>query len=268
MRRMSNDRGSDGPMVTARGLKKSYRLHAMKVPVLRGVDVSVTRGEFVAIMGPSGCGKTTLLNCLSGLDESDEGTIMLDGKDLATMGDRARTRFRAEKMGFVFQAFNLIPVLTAVQNVEMPLLLRGASRAEARDRALEALAQVGLSDRADHKPTELSGGQQQRVAIARALVNKPAVIWADEPTGNLDQEATEAVLDLLRGLNRHQGVTLVVVTHDTDVAKAAHRIVRMRDGRIVDGRSVAEAAPTVPAPSPTNGHKKARVVPPAKVTFR
>src|SRR5262249_22563017 len=171
----------------------------------------VERGEMVAVMGPSGCGKTTLLNCLAGLDTIDSGVIAIDGKDLATLSDGRRTDYRARAMGFVFQNFNLLPVLSAAENVELPLLVLGGRQGEARRRARETLAAVGLSDRERHKPAELSGGQRQRVAIARALVNDPAIVWADEPTGNLDSDSAGEVMDLLEEMNRQRGQTVVLV---------------------------------------------------------
>jgi ABC-type lipoprotein export system ATPase subunit len=223
----------DGSIVEARGLRKTYTLGKIDVEALRGVDVTVRRGEIVAIMGPSGCGKTTLLHCLSGLDDFDAGVVILAGASLREMSDDRKAEFRARNTGFVFQSYNLLPVLSAVENVELPLLLAGARGREARRRALETLEAVGLADRSRHRPSELSGGQQQRVAVARALVNGPAVIWADEPTGNLDSEAAEDILDLMCELNAENGQTFVVVTHAAQVAERAHRILRMRDGRIV-----------------------------------
>jgi putative ABC transport system ATP-binding protein len=217
-------------IVRATGVRKVYR-GGTEVEALRGVDLIVERAEMVAIMGPSGSGKTTLLNCLSGLERTDGGEILIDGRDLAALSDDDRTEHRARSMGFVFQAFNLLPVLTAAENVEIPLLLLGDRPREARRRAVEMLAHVGLDARADHRPEQLSGGEQQRVAVARALVHRPAVVWADEPTGNLDSESTEAVMDLLVRLNG-EGQTIVLVTHNPQVAELAARTVRMRDGRI------------------------------------
>jgi putative ABC transport system ATP-binding protein len=211
-------------------VRKLYDAGAGSVAALRGVDFAVEQGEMVAIMGPSGCGKTTLLNCLSGLDEPSSGEIIIAGTSLKSLSDRQRTAYRARQMGFIFQSFNLLPVLSAVENVELPMLVAGENGRKARRRALEMLAVVGLADRARHRPAELSGGQQQRVTIARALVNNPAIVWADEPTGNLDGEAAEHVMDLLCKLNQEQGQTLVVVTHAPEVGARASRIVRMRDG--------------------------------------
>jgi putative ABC transport system ATP-binding protein len=220
-------------LVEARDLHKSYRRGAVQVPALRGVDFAVRGGEMVAIMGPSGCGKTTLLNCLAGLDRIDRGDVLVEGQSLRRLSDDARATYRARRMGFVFQAYNLLPVLTALENVELPLLLGGENERTARQRGTAALAEVGLAERMSHRPSELSGGQQQRVAIARALVTRPAIVWADEPTGNLDSEAAAEILDLMADLNRTLGQTLVVVTHAPEVARRAHRLVTMRDGRIV-----------------------------------
>ena len=220
-------------IVFASGVRKIYS-GATEVEALRGIDLAVSRGELVAIMGPSGSGKTTLLNCLSGLERIEAGQILVDGRELGEMSDDDRTRYRARHMGFVFQAFNLLPVLTAAENVEIPLLLLEERPAEARRRAVETLAQVGLEERADHRPDQLSGGEQQRVAVARALVHRPAVVWADEPTGNLDSESTAAVMDLFVRLNAG-GQTIVMVTHNPSVAALARRTIKMRDGRIEDG---------------------------------
>jgi putative ABC transport system ATP-binding protein len=220
----------DGAIVQARRLRKVYH-GAEEVEALRGIDLLVERGEMVAIVGPSGSGKTTLLNCLSGLDTFDGGQVVIDGQDLSSMSDRARTAYRSRNMGFVFQAFNLLPVLSAAENVEIPLLLQGVSSRESRRRALEMLETLGLAHRANHRPDQLSGGEQQRVAVARALIHKPAVVWADEPTGNLDSEVTNVIVELLVRMNR-TGQTIVLVTHNPQVAERAARTVRMRDGRI------------------------------------
>jgi putative ABC transport system ATP-binding protein len=222
-----------GPIVEARDLVKRYRGVGVTVEALRGVDVQVAAGEIVAIMGPSGCGKTTLLHCLSGLDSFDEGEVWINGTALRAMSDDQKAALRARETGFVFQAYNLLPVLNAVENVELPLLLAGLQGREARVRAMRALEAVGLEHRARHRPSELSGGQQQRVAIARALVNGPAVVWADEPTGNLDSESVRDILDLVDQLNRINGQTFVLVTHDPRVAERAHRVLRMHDGLVV-----------------------------------
>jgi ABC-type lipoprotein export system ATPase subunit len=220
--------------VQARAVDKTYDAGKVEVHALRDVTFSVTRGEMVAIMGPSGSGKTTLLNCLSGLDCIDAGEILIDGVSLGAMSDEQRTDYRARRMGFVFQFYNLMPVLTAVENVELPLLVSRVPAKEARRKALEALDLVGLAQRAAHVPDELSGGQRQRVTIARALVNDPAIVWADEPTGDLDSENAEEIVALMRQLNRERGLTLLIVTHDISVGRATDRIVRMVDGQIVD----------------------------------
>ena len=220
-------------IIRAEGVVKTYDTGTTKVRALRGVDFAVARGEMVAVMGPSGCGKTTLLNCLSGLDDVDAGTIRLEGQDLAKMGDRKRTDYRAKRMGFVFQVYNLLPVLSAVENVELPLLVAGVRPKEARTKAMAALETVGLREWAKHRPAELSGGQRQRVTIARSLVNDPAIVWGDEPTGALDSATATEIMALLRELNGTQGLTLVLVTHDPGVGRQCDRIVRMRDGLIV-----------------------------------
>lgn len=219
-------------IVEAEGVWKVYHTGALKVEALRGVDLTVKTGEMLAIMGPSGCGKTTLLNCLSGLDDLTQGRVAIEGVDLAKMSDDQKSLFRARRMGFIFQAYNLLPVLNAQENVELPLLLAGVSEAEAHTAAVNALKMVGLEDWKSHKPMELSGGQQQRVTVARALVNKPAIVWGDEPTGNLDSENSKEIVDLLRGLNRDYRLTLVLVTHDQGVAQQTDRIVQMRNGRV------------------------------------
>src|SRR5438067_566222 len=224
---------SDIPIIQARKVKKIYRSGQLRVEALRSIDLEVAQGEMIAIMGPSGCGKTTLLNCLAGLDTIDEGDIFIQGDNLRDLTDNQRTSYRARRMGFVFQDFNLLPMLTAVENVELPMLVSKVPSRKARKRALEVLDMVGLSDRAQHRPAELSGGQRQRVTIARALTNDPAIVWADEPTGNLDSETAQDILDLLYRLNREHGQTLVVVTHDREVGKLANRIITMRDGQIV-----------------------------------
>jgi putative ABC transport system ATP-binding protein len=227
------ERGAES-IVEARGVDKTYDTGKVEVPALRAVTFSVRSGEMVAIMGPSGSGKTTLLNCLSGLDAIDGGDVLIEGVSLATMSDRARTDYRARRMGFVFQFYNLMPVLTAVENVELPLLVARVEAREARGKALAALDLVGLRERAAHLPDELSGGQRQRVTIARALVNEPAIVWADEPTGDLDSENAEEIVALMRRLNRARGLTFLIVTHDITVGRSTDRIVRMVDGEIVD----------------------------------
>jgi ABC-type lipoprotein export system ATPase subunit len=221
-------------IIQATGIHKTYDTGRIQVHALRGVDLTVQRGEMVAIMGPSGCGKTTLLNCLSGLDSVDQGDVRIEGTLLAQMSDDERTIYRAKRMGFVFQFYNLLPVLMAVENVELPLLVSGVKAGEARHRAQETLGLVGLADWSHHRPAELSGGQRQRVTIARSLVNEPAIIWADEPTGDLDSETADDVMSLMERLNQENSQTFVLVTHDPRVAERSHRIVRMRDGLIID----------------------------------
>jgi ABC-type lipoprotein export system ATPase subunit len=221
-------------IVEARGVEKTYDTGKVAVHALRGVDLRLVRGEMVAIMGPSGCGKTTLLNCLSGLDAVDAGEIVIEGTPLSAMSDRERTDYRARRMGFVFQFYNLMPVLSAVENVELPLLVARVGARDARERAIEALDMVGLAEWASHVPDELSGGQRQRVTIARALVNDPAIVWADEPTGDLDSENAGEITDLMRRLNRERGLSFLIVTHDIGVGRKTDRIVRMVDGEVVD----------------------------------
>ena len=222
------------PIVEARDVDKRYDTGKLEVHALRGVTFTVSRGEMVAIMGPSGSGKTTLLNCLSGLDAIDAGEVLIEGVALRAMTDVERTDHRARRMGFVFQFYNLMPVLTAVENVELPLLVARVGAKHARRMAMEALEMVGLGERATHLPEELSGGQRQRATIARALVNNPAIVWADEPTGDLDSENAAEIVALMRRLNIERGLTFLIVTHDISVGRATDRIVRMLDGEIVD----------------------------------
>jgi putative ABC transport system ATP-binding protein len=230
-----------GPLLEAVGVRKVYRGAATAVEALVGLDLRVARGELVAVMGPSGSGKTTLLNCLSGLEDIDGGRVVVDGRDLFSMSDAERTHHRAHAMGFIFQSFNLIPVFDAAENVELPLLLQGIRPREARARALAMLERVGLASRASHRPNELSGGEQQRVTIARALVGRPAIVWADEPTGNLDSAMAASVMDLLAQLNRDEGQTILLVTHDPQIGGRAGRVLRMRDGRLVADEHTATA---------------------------
>jgi ABC-type lipoprotein export system ATPase subunit len=222
------------PIVEARAVHKTYDTGAAQVRALRGLDLSVEAGEMVAIMGPSGCGKTTLLNCLSGLDAVDAGEVLIDGTELSQLSDRERTDYRARRMGFVFQFYNLLPVLSAVENVELPLLVSRVRGSDARQRALAALDRVGLAGRADHVPDELSGGERQRVTIARSLVNDPAIVWADEPTGDLDSENAAEIVALMRTLNLDRALTFLIVTHDIAVGRRTDRIVRMLDGEVVE----------------------------------
>ena len=214
--------------------EKIYESGPLSVRALQGINLEILPGEMVAIMGPSGCGKTTLLNCFSGLDELTSGEVYVDGKSLGSMTDKQKTEYRAKRMGFIFQSYNLLPVLTAVENVELPLLIVGNPPKRARVTAMAILEQMGMKGWAQHKPSELSAGQQQRAAIARALVNSPAIIWADEPTGNLDTDTSRQIMQLLKQLNAGNRQTFIVVTHDPAVSEWANRILRMRDGRIVE----------------------------------
>lgn len=220
-------------IVKVKNLKKVYNKgEPNEVRAVDGVNLEVRKGELVAIMGPSGSGKTTLLNCISGIDEATSGEILVAGEDLQKMKDKKKTNYRARNMGFIFQTFNLIPVLNAVENVEMPLLVTGIHAKEARERAMEMLKVVGLDDRAHHKPSELSGGQVQRVTVARSLVHKPAIVWADEPTGNLDRKTAFQVFDLMLKLNEQYKETFVVVTHDEEIAERTQKIIQMESGKI------------------------------------
>jgi putative ABC transport system ATP-binding protein len=225
----------DGVLVSARELRRDYAMSAGIVHAVRGVSLEVLTGEYVAIVGPSGCGKSTLLNLLGAIDEPSSGTLSIAGQSVSGFSDREATLFRLRNIGFVFQRFYLMPVLTALENVELPMAEAGAQKDERRRRARELLEYVGLAGRVNHRPTELSGGEQQRVAIARALANRPALLLADEPTGELDARTGAEVIALFERLN-HDGTTIVVVTHDEDLAQAAHRVVHMRDGLIVDER--------------------------------
>ena len=220
-------------IVVARNLTKNYDTGKIEVKALRGVNLDVRRGEMMAIMGPSGCGKTTLLNCLSGIDDITSGEVWIAGKPISKMSDNEKTDFRAMKMGFIFQSYNLLPVLKVVENVELPCLVRGDDPKKARQKARDILEAVGLKEETLKKPAELSGGQQQRVAIARSLVNEPDVVFADEPTGNLDSETTAEVIELMKSLHREKGLTFVIVTHDSTVGQSTERVVMMRNGAIL-----------------------------------
>jgi len=225
---------ADEPIIRGIDAHKTYNSGPVTVHALRGVNLEIPRGEMVAIMGPSGCGKTTLLNCFSGLDDLTSGDVRIEGVSLSGMDDDAKSRYRSRRMGFVFQSYNLLPVLTAAENVELPLLVARVPAKEARRKALAIIEQVELNGWAQHKPAQLSAGQQQRVAIARARVNDPAIVWADETASNLDSETSGQIMDLLVRLNREQRQTLVLVTHDAIVSSRAHRILRMRNGQIVE----------------------------------
>jgi putative ABC transport system ATP-binding protein len=224
-------------MLVARQLTKSFLSGDREITVLRDVSFTIPDGAFVAIVGPSGSGKTTLLGLLAGLDTPSGGSVLLDGVDLGALDEDARARLRGSKVGFVFQSFQLVPTLTAAENVQVPLELRGERGARARAR--ELLARVGLGDRTHHYPTQLSGGEQQRVALARAFVNRPRVLFADEPTGNLDSATGARVIELMEELNRDSGTTLVLVTHDAELAARAGRIIRLADGAVIDDRELA-----------------------------
>jgi putative ABC transport system ATP-binding protein len=247
---MNLNNGNDSAFaVEAVDVTKIYQSASVEVQALRGVSLAVPKGDMVAIMGPSGCGKTTLLNCLSGLDEVSSGVVRVNGVDISQLSDNEKSEYRARAMGFVFQFYNLLPVLSAVENVEMPLLVSGVPAKEARERAMEALGLVHLSEWASHKPAQLSGGQRQRVTIARALVNQPAIVWADEPTGDLDSTNADEIMDLIVGLNEQNGQTFVIVTHDVHIAQSTNRIINMKDGLIVEetmtdrGKTRMSAAP-------------------------
>lgn len=236
----SNGTAPDEVVIEARSVEKIYDTGTVKVHALRGVSLEVRRGEMVAIMGPSGCGKTTLLNSLSGLDDFDSGLVLINGQDISKMADDRKTEFRAKDMGFVFQTYNLLPVLSAAENVELPLIVSGTKPKVAREMALASLDRVHLRDRANVRPAQLSGGQRQRVTIARALVNRPAIIWADEPTGALDSQTATEIMDLIVELNQEEHQTCVIVTHDPKVAARCHRTIHMADGQISKENTQAE----------------------------
>jgi putative ABC transport system ATP-binding protein len=219
--------------VEAVNVEKTYETDNLSVQALKGVSISVPRGDMVAIMGPSGCGKTTLLNCLSGLDNIDAGVVRIGGVDISGLSDNEKSEFRAKNMGFIFQFYNLLPVLSAVENVELPLLVSGVPAKEARHRAMAALELVHLAEWATHRPSQLSGGQRQRVTIARALVNEPDIVWADEPTGDLDSKNAQEIMDLMTALNHENRQTFVIVTHDINIARRTFRIVNMLDGEVI-----------------------------------
>ncbi len=227
------------PVIELSGIKRHYQMGGETVSALDGVDLTVEKGEMIAVMGPSGSGKSTLMNILGCLDTPTAGRYFLDGADVGTLNDDQLSRVRGRQIGFVFQGYNLLPRMTALANVELPLKLTGKGK-NRRAAAMNALARVGLEDRANHRPSELSGGQQQRVAIARSLVNEPSMILADEPTGNLDTTSTEAIIGLLQDLNRSDGITVVVVTHENDVASSTKRTIRLLDGKIISDDQVEQ----------------------------
>ncbi len=231
--------------VQAQNLHKSYLLGATAVGALRGVDLTIQRGEFVALMGPSGCGKTTLLNLIGAIDTPSRGQLLVADVPLETLSEDQLADLRRDRIGVVFQFYNLLPTLSARENIELPMQFKGTDRRQRRERALRLLARVGLKDRAEHKPAELSGGEQQRVAIARALANEPALVLLDEPTGDLDSATSQEIMALLRDLNQREEVTLLVATHDAVVAGASSRTVRLRDGRVE-----SDSSNDCPAPIP------------------
>ena len=222
-----------GVVLRANGLWKVYQTSESIVEAVRGVDLELKSGEMIAVMGPSGCGKTTLLNVLSGIDDPSAGEVNILEQSLYGGTENQRTDLRAQHFGFIYQNFNLLPVLTAVENVELPLLLNGVLPSDAKHRSLEALTSVGLGDRSDHRPSELSGGQQQRVAIARAIVHRPSVVLCDEPTGNLDSRTSDEVMQLISSMNENENMTFLIVTHDQRIASLCHRTIHMNDGTII-----------------------------------
>ena len=226
--------------IELRGVTKTYRLGDMRVEALKGVDLAISSGEFLAVMGPSGSGKSTLMNILGCLDRPSAGSYLLDGEEMGTLSRDGRAVIRRNRIGFVFQGFNLLPRLSAQENVELPMIYDSTPAAVRRDRAHAALASVGLAERGHHLPSQLSGGQQQRVAIARAIVNTPSMLLADEPTGNLDSATSDEILGIFQRLNDERAITLVLVTHESDIALVAGRVIRFRDGMLVEDRLVEE----------------------------
>lgn len=229
-------------MIRLENVVRGYQMGEVQVRALRGLDLEIKEGEFMAIMGPSGSGKSTLLHLIGALDLPDNGTVKLGDLDISQQNGSQLAELRGKKMGFVFQTFNLITTLSALENVELPMMFQGIRRGKRRKRAQELLQQVGLGDRSHHRPTELSGGEQQRVAIARALVNDPDIILADEPTGNLDSESGAEIMDILTDLNKKRGVTVIMVTHSSEDAQYAHRIAHIRDGQIKGYESLKEGS--------------------------
>ena len=237
---------AERPIVSIAHLSKSYRRGDQSVPVLRDITLDIAHGEFIALMGPSGSGKSTLLNLIAGIDKPDSGTLLVDGEDITRLGEADLADWRAAHVGFVFQFYNLMPVLDAFENVELPLMLTSLTRRERRMRVETALALVGLSDRMEHYPNELSGGQQQRVAIARAIITDPAIIVADEPTGDLDRKSAEEVLGLLRRLNAEMGKTIIMVSHDPHAVESAQRVTHLEKGELVAGDGPSPPLPLEP----------------------
>lgn len=219
-------------MIELKNVSKVYELGGEKITALDGVNLKVDKGDSIAIMGPSGSGKSTLANIIGGLDIPDSGQVLVDGADISKVSDKVLSEYRNKKIGFIFQTFNLQPNYTALENVQIPLIFSGIGTSERKKRAIECLRAVGLEDRMKHRPNQLSGGQRQRVCIARALANNPEVIIADEPTGNLDSKKGQEIVEILKNLNQKAGITIIVITHDPDVAKMAKRVIRIHDGRI------------------------------------
>jgi putative ABC transport system ATP-binding protein len=250
---IDHETGATEFAIRAVELTRTFEVGETTVEALRGFNLEVARGQFVALVGPSGSGKSTFLNLVGGLDRPTSGELWVNGEELSASKEKALTEHRRRRVGFVFQSFNLLPRLSALENVALPLMFVGASEQERLDRAQELLRQVGLTDRLDHRPTQLSGGEQQRVAIARALVSHPAIILADEPTGNLDTATGAEIMALLRNLNREQGVTLLLVTHDLDAAGFADRIIHLRDGQIATAPPSPVVETILPAGQPGEG---------------
>ncbi len=243
------------PAIRAVGLTRTFEVGETTVTALRGINLEVVRGQFVALVGPSGSGKSTFLNLVGGLDRPTSGELWVDGVELSAGKEKALTEHRRRRVGFVFQSFNLLPRLTALENVALPLMFSGVLDRDRLARAREILVRVGLSERLEHRPTQLSGGEQQRVAIARALVGQPAIILADEPTGNIDSATGREIMGLLRELNRDQGVTLLLVTHDLEAAAFADRVIQLRDGQIVPSPGTLEPPVAAAAEGPSNPDK-------------
>ncbi|WP_287582715.1 ABC transporter ATP-binding protein [Candidatus Borrarchaeum sp.] len=226
-------------VVEAIDLKKEYHLGDVIVPALRGINLQIKKGEFLVIMGPSGSGKSTLLNMIGGLDNPTAGQVFINGQDISKLSDSALTELRAREIGFIFQFYNLVPVLTALENVELPMMVTGVAEKEGKKRAIELLEMVGLGDRLHHRPDELSGGQRQRVSIARALANTPSIVLADEPTGDVDTKTGDEILDIMHHLNKNMGVTMIVITHDPVVSEHCDRLIRIIDGLIATDKPTA-----------------------------